>query len=315
MKKSYNIAEKHSRDAKTTFKKLKKEYITIDRKKNVANIYWIIFKRLLENKKARTWDIAKEFFHDKLKPSKWGKTSVIPASYVVELWSYLRLLERKGFILIKREEKGRKRSEIGITHRFYYALLYKFYLEIFNLVDLDTPKRIVEVFPYFSQIPPSKLISKKDIESFLTGKTQETPLSKAVKRIWVLTSIISKVVEVLRKGFYEELIEKNKTRRDKVETSLLILAKEILAKDVKNFEPDRELVKKAKKELKELGWDVEKIEASVEKYKRILIKSYVVPMLKKSKRLYNKRWDELIQKAKRGEWDSDYKTSPYYLED
>lgn len=269
----------------------RKKYYLVDRKTNVAKVFWIILKLLIEGKEINTWVVAEEFFK-----AKKGRNVKIFSSHVAELWSYLRLLEKHGFISVQRTVRGKK-SRILVTPLIYLSLLIKFYADCYGSQYANpkiTVSRIDQIFPLFSQIPLALLFLVKDCVDFVEGKSEETPLARAVRRIWFLAYQL-KFLENF--PFYDKLVQVVENPGEK---ALLLLAKEV------ELTPDEKITTRVEKELKELGWEVEVIKRDLEEYKRILIKKYVTPELKKRKRMLDRELEKLIKKAKKGVWDENY---------
>lgn len=289
-KKTYNVSPsaKILRNIERCEKKLiSKEHSVVDVNKKIAKVYWIIFKLFLEGKELKTWTIAEEFFKTK-----------VGVSHVAELWSYLKLLEKHGFISVQRIVRGKK-SRISITPLIYESLLRKFYTDHYGSRYADptlTLNKIFQISLPLSQIPLTNLFSVRDCTDFIEGESKETPLAKATKRLWVLAFELKKLADIYPPlyDYFAETVSKPHVK------ALFLLAKEV------ELTPDKETVKIVEKELKKLGWNIEEIKRNLEKCKKKLIKKYVPSELKKTKKVLEekiRKLEELIKEAERGEWN------------
>jgi len=269
---------------------LKKTYSLIDNQKVVANVYYLILKNVLEGKKVHVWGLAKEFFN--LKRVELNKVN--------ELWVHIRKLIRREYVNKVEVAKRRKKYELILTRKIYLDMLIKFFNEEYG--NRYTPDKIFEkikqIFPFFSQLPPDKLFLVRDCEDFISGKSKETPLSKAVKRVWIYAYELSKLANFPQYKFaYDKILEAEFPMKP-----FFLLAKEV------QQTPSKETIEEVKKELKELGlWNKqieEKIEEMLESWKRKILKNYILPKLKE----YRKKLDEYIKKAEKGVWDEFFDT-------
>jgi hypothetical protein len=265
---------------------LKKTYSLIDNKKVVAKVYYLILKNVLEGKKVYVWGLAKEFFN--LKRVELNKVN--------ELWVHIRKLIRREYVNKVEVAKRRKKYELILTRKIYLDVLIKFFNEEYG--NRYTPDKIFEkikqIFPFFSQLLLSKLFLVKDCEDFISGKSEETPLSKAVKRVWILAYKFSKFVKNIPNNYFNKFVAEMK---EPVLKSFFLLAKEV------QLEPPKETLEKIENELAQLGlWNREIeiwLEEETKKWRKELLKTHILPELKE----YRKKLDEYIKKAEKGIWD------------
>jgi hypothetical protein len=283
-------------ERKNIFQKIKKflrrQYFIVDRDMKISKIFYLILKLSLQQKleNITVYDLAKEYLKkNKLKNNEF-----------TNFYWFVRQLEKRGFVYLEGEKgKGRKKKKrIRLApEAIYFSLLCKLWNEgylSFSSVYVNGN----DVLSYFSQLPLNKLFLVRDCEDFISGKSKETPLSKAVKRVWVCAYKFSKLAKFpLYEFAYDKLLEAEFPTKP-----FFLLAKEV------QDEPPKETVEEVKKELKELDlWNEqleEKIKEMLESWEREVLKNYTLPVLKECR----KKFDEYIKKAEKGIWDEFFDT-------
>jgi len=267
-------------------KELEKYYFRIDRNTSTAKVFYHILLLELKGEKVYTWNLTKNFFKIK------GR---VDYRKVNELWSYLRELKKAKFITL---EKEGKKYRILLTSNICSALVAKFYNK-YAPGHLDSIEKVNKVCRYVGDIGDIKLLFlPEDCEDFVEGKSKETPLEKAAKRLWVLAYETGKLTKLYAEQEYNLLVDLIKDPFNKI---IIILSRETMTT------PDEKTVKNVTEDLKKKsGFDVvgylKKInEKQIKKIRKKLIKSVVIPKL----RFLCKFYRNLLDKARKGVW-SDY---------
>jgi hypothetical protein len=278
-------------ERKNIFQKIKKflrrQYFIVDRDMKISKIFYLILKLSLQQKleNMTIYDLAKEYL----------KKKKLKNNEFTNFYWFVRQLEKHKFVYLEGEKgKGRKKKKRIrlISAKIYFSLLCKLWNEgylSFPLVYVNGN----DVLSYFSQLPLDRLFSVKDCEDFISGKSEETPLSKAVKRVWIYSYELSKLANFPRYKFaYDKILEAEFPMKP-----FFLLAKEV------QRTPSKETIEEVQKELKELGlWNEqieEQIEEILESWKRKILKNYILPKLKE----YRRKLYEYIKKAEKGVWD------------
>ncbi|MCK5233784.1 MAG: hypothetical protein KAJ91_03110 [Candidatus Aenigmarchaeota archaeon] len=194
-KKVYNIA---------LSKDYRREYFTIDRDTKIARVYYIILnthlKKTNKTEHCSAWDVAKEYFsliETDVLGTQRKRYRRINSSDAAQIWRYVRLLEKQGFISVE-DIKGskRKKKRLVITKKIYFSLLCHFWSEyaqawiVNNHITKDLEPNALACF---EKIPLNNLFLKQDCETFIHEKINKktvSPLSSASKRISMLCRFI-----------------------------------------------------------------------------------------------------------------------------